>query len=127
MQTKSPLHQPLSNRALNNQIRRIMRDLDRLSEELEDLKGRIPVPANSDVEAMLSQERDITLDALLLGVLQRAAFYVSEASVVLDTYAPYTAAAPRRAEKGLWRLYLKAPLQTAMRFRGEKCVAPSAD
>jgi hypothetical protein len=127
MQNKSPLHQPLSNRALNNQIRRIMRDLDRLSEELEDLKGRVPVPANSDVEAMLSQERDITLDALLLGVLQRAAFYVSEASVVLDTYAPYTTAAPRRAEKGLWRLYLKAPLQTAMRFRREKSVAPSAD
>jgi hypothetical protein len=127
MQTKSPLHQPPSNRALNNQIRRIMRDLDRLSEELEDLKGRVPVPANSDVEAMLSQERDITLDALLLGVLQRAAFYVSEASVVLDSYAPYTPTAPRRAEKGLWRLYLKTPLQTAVRFRGEKSVAPSAD
>jgi hypothetical protein len=127
MQTKSPLQQPPSNRALNSQIRRIMRELDRLSEELEDLKGRIPVPTDSDVEAMLSQERDITLEALLLGVLQRAAFYVSEASVVLESYAPYTTTAPRRAEKGLWRLYLKAALQTAVRFRGEKGVAISAD
>jgi len=71
---------------------------------------------------MASGKQPITLEVLLIGVLGRCLFHLSEANVVIDYYRPYT---PRSLAKRRhkWRDFA-GQIRREVKWRAERLPAP---
>ena len=76
-----------------NIVRRLYRrvkKIEALYQEIDEIYDLIPAPTPEEFEEMASGKQPLTLEVLLIGVLGRCLFHLSEANVVIDYYGPYT-------------------------------------
>jgi len=102
---------------INRRVRRQMREIDRLCQALDRMIEQLTVPTQEELGEMLSGIRPLTLETLLLGVLGRSQFLLTEAWAQMDRYAPYTPAAFSRGHHRQWQEELKQALLNIVRLR----------
>jgi len=108
-----------------NIVRRLYRRVKRIEalyQEIDELYDLIPAPTPEEFDEMASGKQPLTLEVLLIGVLGRCLFHLSEANVVIDYYRPYT---PRSLSKGRhkWRDFADQ-IRREVRWRAERLPAP---
>ena len=75
---------------VRRRLLKLMRSIDAMIEELDDLQQQLKVPSLAQYDRIDSGHR-ISMDALLLGVIYAAGFNLGEASLVIrDHAARYT-------------------------------------
>jgi len=68
----------------------IMKTLDALVEELNTLEGRLPVPSRDSYSRMIAGAAPLTLDAVVLGVLQSVRKSLSHATMIISDNRHHT-------------------------------------
>jgi hypothetical protein len=109
-----------------NIVRRLsrrMKKIEALYQEIDELHDMIPAPTPEEFEEMASGKRPLTLEVLLLGVLGRCLFHLSEADVVIDYYRPYTPQSLGKERHKFWRTDLAERIRWKVKWRAE---GPSA-
>ena len=106
-------------RNMNRRLRRRLKRIDSLYDELQKLEELIEAPTPNELDEMVSGLRPLTLEALMIGAIALASYHLSEARVVLDRYSPYTPTALAKA-KHFWRSDIKKYLADVVRFRAEQ-------
>lgn len=106
-------------RNMNRRLRRRLKRIATLYDELQELEELIEVPTPKEFDEMVRGLRPLTPEALMIGAIALASYHLSEARVVLDRYSPYTPTALARA-KHFWRSDIQKYLADAVWFRAEK-------
>lgn len=105
-----------------NIVRRLSRRVKKIKalyEEVDELYDLIPAPTPEEFEEMVSGRRPLTLEVLLIGVLGRCLFHLSEANVVIDYYRPYTPQSLGKERHKFWRTDLAERIRWEVKWRAE--------
>jgi len=86
-------------RRLNRRVKKI----EALYEEVDKLHDLIPAPTPEEFEEMVRGKRPLTMEVLLIGVLGKSLFHLSEATVVIDYFRPYTPKSVGKDRHAFWR------------------------
>jgi hypothetical protein len=113
--------------SMKNIVRRLklrVKKIDALYQEVSKLHDLIPVPTPEEFEEMESGKRPLTLEVLLIGVLSKSLFHLSEANVIIDYFRPYT---PKLLGKGThvrWRVELAENIRREVRWHAQSLLVP---
>jgi hypothetical protein len=111
---------------MQNVVRRLFRRVKKIKalyQEIDTLYDLVPAPTPEEFEEMASGKRPLTLEVLLLGVLGRCLFHLSEANVVIDHYRPYTERSLGDGTHEYWR-DLADRIRWEVKWRAEGPPAP---
>lgn len=100
-------------------LSRRVKKIEALYQEIDKLHDMIPAPTPEEFEEMASGKRPLTLEVLLLGVLGRCLFHLSEANVVIDYYRPYTPQSLGKERHKFWRTELTDRIRREVKWRAE--------
>ncbi len=84
----------------------------------------IPPPTPEEFEEMVSGKRPLTMEVLLIGVLGKSLFHLSEANGVIDYFRPYTPKSLGKGRHVFWRKDLAERLRWEVKWRAEGPPAP---
>ena len=107
---------------MQNIVRRLLRrtkKIEALYQEIDKLHDLIPAPTPEEFEEMVRGKRPLTLEVLLLGVLGRSLYHLSEANVVIDHYRPYTERSLGKGMHRFWQTDFVDYLRREVRWRAE--------
>src|SRR5215210_22629 len=98
---------------------RRMRRIEKLYREVEALHDLVPVPTPEEFEEIVRGTKPLTLEVLLLGVLDRTMFHLSEARNAIDRYRPYSPSSLGKGVQQFWYQNLGAAIEHEVRFRAK--------
>ena len=104
---------------MQNLVRRLYRrvkKIEALYQEINKLQELIPAPTPEEFEEMVSGKRPLTLEVLLIGVLEKSLFHLSEANVVIDYFRPYTPKSLGKGTHARWRTELAERIRREVRW-----------
>lgn len=113
--------------SMQNIVRRLYRrvkKIEALYQEVDKLHELIPVPTPEEFEEMVSGKRPLTLEVLLIGVLGKSLFHLSEANVVIDYFRPYTSKSLGKGTHARWRAELAERIRREVKWRAQGPPAP---
>lgn len=113
--------------SMQNLVRRLYRrakKIEALYQEVDKLHNLILVPTPEEFEEMVSGKRPLTLEALLIGVLDKSLFHLSEANVVIDYFRPYTPKSLGKGTHARWRTELEERIRREVKWRAQGPSAP---
>jgi hypothetical protein len=106
-------------RRLNRRVKKI----EALYQEVDELHDMIPAPTPEEFEEMVSGRRPLTMEVLLIGVLGKSLFHLSETNVVIDYFRPYTPKSLGKDRHVFWR-ELAERIRWEVKWRTEGHPAP---
>lgn len=108
---------PLSPAAVSRRLFRIAKAAKELYQELKALERTLPAPTPAEFEEMRKGRQPLTLGALLIGVVGKVAFYLSEVSDTVEDYRPYSEQGAAASSRPLWERDLEASIKWAVELR----------
>lgn len=95
------------------------REIEALRRKLEKLYRLVPFPTPEEYEEIAGGKRPLTLEVLLLGVIDESLFYLSEAGVTIKYYRPYTKRALGKGTHKYWLENLGHRIRREVKWRAE--------
>lgn len=89
--------------SMQNIVRRLnlrVKKIEALYEEVDKLHDLIAAPTPEEFEEMVRGKRPLTMEVLLIG---KSLFHLSEATVVIDYFRPYTPKSLGKDRHTFWR------------------------